>query len=464
MSRILISQRQFTFLLASLFVSTSLINLPSFLIRIAGGDAVFSLIIPTIYTIGIVAFYVWLAKLYPDTNLFEISNIVFGRILGGLFNILILVHIWFVFIRDIRLYNFFIKVTLLPNTPTDIVMLLFFIVLMYFGVSSIEVAARINELVYPVLFLSQLLLPIILWNQFSVYRIDPFFIEPITSVIANGLVGASWYGDIVILGAFLHTLKSHKQLQAGSRFAIMLATFTILMVTELSILVFGTHIAAHQIYPSYSLALQMYLSDFLDRLEQPFFWISFPALVISTVITFIAMMLGIASFSKTRKYGGFSRPFGILMLVTTLMAFRGSIDVYLFSNYGLPAYVLTTQPLIILAMIIAASIKQRRKKGQTSTTHAEPGGEICDSSVPKDDKKQRGKRRKWVWTQNRWMNFTHGLLALAVFSVFVGYLTGMDQQMIATWSAVLYGLCITLAVFTTFMETKQATKESKPTQ
>ncbi|MCL6459969.1 MAG: GerAB/ArcD/ProY family transporter, partial [Gorillibacterium sp.] len=236
---------------------------------------------------------------------------------------------------------------------------------------------------------------------------------------------------------------------------------TILLFTELCIQVFGTHIAAHQIYPTYSLVLQMYLNDFLDRLEQPFFWIYFPALVISTVITFIAMMIGIASFSKNRKYGAFSRSFGILMLITSLIAFRGSNDVNLFTNYGLPVYVLVTQPLKIFAMAIAVWIKQRKKKKQVSTTGTKPAAEAHNSSAPTDQMKGKGK--KPAWTQQRWMHMTHALLGLAVISVIVGYFIGLDHQVIATWFAVLYGLCITLAVFTTYMEARQAIKET-PTE
>lgn len=481
MDTIRISQRQFTFLLASLFVTTSLINLPSVLIGLAGGDAVFSVIIPTVYALLIAAFYVWLAKLYPNKNLFEISNLIFGRVFGGVINLMILGHIWFIFIRDIRLFNFFVKVTLLPNTPTEIVLLLFFLVLMYYGESSIEIAARINELIYPILLLSQLLLPFLLLNQFSIYRFEPFFVNSTSMMLADGALSASWYGDIVVLGAFLHTIGNHKHLRSGSRFAIMLSTFTILLFTQLSIQVFGTHLTSHQVYPAFSLALQMYLNDFLDRLEQPFFWIYFPALVVSTVVTFIAMMIGIASFGKSRNYGSFSTSFGILMLITSLLAFQGSVDVNLFANYGMPVYVLATQPLKILITVIGAKIDQRKKRkqgkadnqgqtgqtgqiqqtGQAGNQTGQSGKTDCQNGQSGKPQDSAGKRPPW--SERRWSRITHILLALSLVCIVLGYLTGMDHQMIATWLAVSYGICILLAAVTTYMETKRSLKET-PTE
>lgn len=477
MDTIRISQRQFTYLLASMFIITSLINLPSVLVGLAGGDAIFSLIIPTVYALLIAAFYVWLAKLYPNKNLFEISNQIFGRVFGGALNLMILVHIWFIFMRDVRLFNFFVKVTLLPNTPTEIVLLLFFLVLMYYGESSIEIAARVNELIYPILLFSQLLLPLLLMNQFSIYRFEPFFVHSSAMMLADGALSSSWYGDIVVLGAFLHTIGNHKHLRSGARLAIMLGTFTILLFTQLSIQVFGTHLTSHQVYPAFSLTLQMYLNDFLDRLEQPFFWLYFPAVVIGTTITFIAMMIGIASFSQTRKYASFSTSFGILMLITCVLAFQGSVDVNLFANYGLPVYVLVTQPLKILITVIGVKFDQRKKRkgqgeGVPELKEAQPSpsastGQNGQSAESGNDGQQgqpqnaNGKRPPW--SERKWAQLTHILLALSAVSVVCGYLFGLDYQMIASWMAGLYALCLTLTTITTYMETRRSLKET-PTE
>lgn len=469
MDTIRISQRQFTYLLASMFIITSLINLPSVLVGLAGGDAIFSLIIPTVYALLIAAFYVWLAKLYPNKNLFEISNQIFGRVFGGALNLMILVHIWFIFMRDVRLFNFFIKVTLLPNTPTEIVLLLFFLVLMYYGESSIEIAARVNELIYPILLFSQLLLPLLLMNQFSIYRFEPFFVHSSAMLLADGALSSSWYGDIVVLGAFLHTIGNHKHLRSGARLAIMLGTFTILLFTQLSVQVFGTHLTSHQVYPAYSLTLQMYLNDFLDRLEQPFFWLYFPAVVIGTTITFIAMMIGIASFSQTRKYASFSTSFGILMLITCVLAFQGSVDVNLFANYGLPVYVLITQPLKILITVIGAKFDQRKKRNrQAEETPKQNESQNTGQSGENGQSVQSGQAqdtagKKPAWTERKWARLTHILLALSAVSVVCGYLFGLDYQMIASWMAGLYALCITLTTITTYMETRRSLKET-PTE
>ncbi|WP_058301415.1 GerAB/ArcD/ProY family transporter [Gorillibacterium timonense] len=481
MQKTAISQRQFAFLTISLLITTALINLPHFLIELSGSDAAFSVIIMAVYGLAIAAYLVMLSKRYPQKNLFEIHEIIFGRIGGTVINLFLLLHIWFVFMRDIRLFNFFSKVTLLPRTPTEILLLLFFIVLIYYGSTTIEVSARVNELLFPILLLSQLFLPILLINQFSFYSVDPYFVQPPSHVGLAGIVGCTWFGDMVVMGAFLQMLSSKMQMKAAFRFSVVTASFLICLFLTLSILVFGTNITAQQVYPSFSLAMQIFLTDFFDRLELPFLAIYFPIFFVNTTITFIAMMIGIGTVTKSRDYTLFNRSLGLLLLLSCILGFRGAIDVNVFSNYGFPFYVLIIEPLAICTVLIGYWIKETREKKRSRKSEVSDNSGLSMHEGVKDRTKDDSKARsspegtggdskekdgtagRPAWPQKKWTSVTNLFIGLAILFAAIGFLVGLDYQKVATGCAIGYHLCLLICIYTTYREAKRSRSEAAHT-
>ncbi|MEO3945566.1 endospore germination permease [Gorillibacterium sp. CAU 1737] len=481
MQKTVISERQFAFLVISLLSTASLINLPHVLIELSGADAAFSVIFMLLYGLLMAAYMVMLSRRYPRKNLFEIHEIIFGRIFGTFINVLLLLRIGFVVLRDIRLFNFFTKVVLLPRTPTEILLLLFFIVLFYYGSTTLEVSARVNELFYPLLLLSQLILPLLLINQYSFYSADPYFVQPPQNVGMAGIIGCTWFGDIFVMGAFLQMLSSKVQMKSAFRFGVIVSSFIMALSLVLMVMVFGANMTAHQVYPNYSLAMQLLLTDFLDRLEFPFLAVYFPVFFINTAIMFIAMLIGIGTITRSRDYTRFNRPFGLLVLLASLLGFRGAIDLNIFANYGLPFFVILIEPLAILTVLTGFLIKQHREKRMASEyiTDSEPPGSVqATAANPEgagpereshaqhekqtDDPPPSTKPPMKGWSHRTWTRFTNVLIGLALAFVAIGFVLGMDYQDAATFCTIGFHLCLLIAVYSSAREARRAKLEPAP--
>ena len=87
--------------------------------------------------------------MFPKMNIFEISKHLLGRWGGTVVNLFILFHFWQIVVRDISSVSRFNSTLLLHNTPLEILILLPCLLLIYFGKSSVEVIARVNDLFYP---------------------------------------------------------------------------------------------------------------------------------------------------------------------------------------------------------------------------------------------------------------------------------------------------------------------------
>ncbi|WP_438434583.1 GerAB/ArcD/ProY family transporter [Gorillibacterium sp. sgz500922] len=361
-----LSQRQFMLLLVALLTATSLINLPHSLVQMSKGDAPFTLAFGLVYALLFASYLVWLSAKYPKKNLFQIHEIVLGRIGGTLINLLLLLHIFFVLMRNVRLFNFFAKVVMLPRTPTEIMLLLFFLVLIYYGSSTIEVPARVNELAFPIQLIGVIAMPFMLISQFSTFASEPLFVNRLSNVSIAGLTNCTWFGDIVVMGAFIQTIASKVELKSALRLGVVLSTCILCLFLVLMVLVYGPHITENQVYPAFSLSMQIFLTDFMDRMEMIFIMIFFPFYFVNTALVFISMLLGVATVTRSRDYTQFSPSFGLLMLLCSLYAFRGSIDVNVFANYGFPFFVLCIEPPAVLLVILATVITERKAQAEGS--------------------------------------------------------------------------------------------------
>ncbi|MGB8956423.1 MAG: GerAB/ArcD/ProY family transporter, partial [Tumebacillaceae bacterium] len=168
--KIMLNDRQFSFLTCVLMAAGGLVSLPKALIGASEQDAWMTELGGALYGLVICAFFSYLSRRFPQKNLFEIAHIVAGRWGGSLINLLCLVYLWMINVRATRGFADFLNSTLLERTPEEISIYIFTIVLIYYGASSIEVTARVADFIIPVFLLFMWSLPLILANEFSLVR------------------------------------------------------------------------------------------------------------------------------------------------------------------------------------------------------------------------------------------------------------------------------------------------------
>lgn len=96
-----------------------------------------------------------------------------GRFAGTVINLIMLFHFWQIVMRDISSVSRFSTTLLLHNTPLEILTLLPCLLLIYFGKSSVEVIARVNDLFYPLFVITVLSMPLLLSNEFYLRSLHP---------------------------------------------------------------------------------------------------------------------------------------------------------------------------------------------------------------------------------------------------------------------------------------------------
>ncbi|MFC5403875.1 GerAB/ArcD/ProY family transporter [Cohnella soli] len=439
MSKQAISSRQMAWLLAA-FIYKAFDNIGWQLAKAAGHDAIFSYAAAIMYAFLIAFLFYTLSRKFPGKNVFEISFIVAGRFGGAAINAILLLQIWFVFVRDVSYSTSFISNVLLRFTQPEILILLFVLVMIYYGKTSIEVAARVNEFIFISFAFVFLLFPLLLSNEISASQWEPVFTQPPAQVLLTNVYGAVQFGDMFLFGAFLHMLQNSRMLHASLRHGMAIAAFGLSLTTIIIIAVFGAPIFEKLTYPGFNLSTQMHITDFLDRLEIYLYVFYLPLLLFNSVVTFLAFQHGVTSFLKGSNPIVFSRSLGWLLMLTLLVAFRNQSELCNFYQYAYPVFQIAVQPLIIILFFVLA---MRFK--------ADPANE-AEERRP-ENKSDKGRMRLSV---RGWMRLTHLSVGATVFLVVLGMWLATDFPWVGNACLLAYGLSLLFIVFSTYKEMKSA--------
>ncbi|UED77268.1 endospore germination permease [Brevibacillus sp. DP1.3A] len=356
-----VNHRQIAWLVGSVLMTGMMISFLRSVVHVARMDAWFSQILPIFYALFIAYVLSGLVEAYPGKNIFEILFIIGGKWIGGAINLLILFYIWIILAIDIKGAADFLHISLLPTTPLEVILLVFVLLMMYYGKTSLEVAARVNEFYFPLYFIMCISLYFLLVNEYNVERLEPILTTSLDRIVVSNFLPVGVYGDIFLIGAFLHAIVEPRLFFAAMKHGVIIVGFgtTIMLLVLLGVM--GFMIASRLNFPIYILVQQIHVTDFLDRVEMILFSVWFPAFTIKVIVAYLAFLVGVGSFGGQRHYNTFNAPCGWFIVVSSIFAFPNVAHIDQFISYSLPLIVLVFQfPLAIFLLIHV----RRKNKGR----------------------------------------------------------------------------------------------------
>ncbi|MDP5276666.1 GerAB/ArcD/ProY family transporter [Chengkuizengella axinellae] len=423
----IISPRQFSWISTVIIFTSSQTFVPREALYISHHNAWFTYILPLVYVLFITYVFYELCKVFPKKNIFEISFLLFGKFVGGFINILMILYIWSSFMRNISTISVFMDSTILILTPVYVIGIICNLIVQHYGKMSIEVSARVNELTFILFITMAFSMPLMLIGDIQVQNVLPILSHGVNGFFKSNTLNLGWFGDLFILGAFLHTLSVPRQVHASLRYGAINATFLLTLIMMLTITILGPNIGSKAMYPIYLLAEQIHFTDFLERLEIIMVTAYTFSYMLSMIFIFIAGLIGISSFTKRRDYRIYSSSAGWLMYMITVLSFSNITDLYNFVSYSSVIIAITIQvPILILFWIFS---KRKKYRKQISV------------KVKKEHKYGRS---------FRWM--TNGFILLSLVFIFFGIWLGDKIAICGTIAGLGFLLSLSSALITSLLE------------
>ena len=106
---------RFTFICQT---GVGVINLPALLAKEVGHDGWISVAVSGIIAMFLASLIVVLLRRYFDKSIFDITRLIFGKIIGFIINALLCIYFFLVASSGLMMFLNYLKITLFPNTPS----------------------------------------------------------------------------------------------------------------------------------------------------------------------------------------------------------------------------------------------------------------------------------------------------------------------------------------------------------
>ncbi len=321
-----ISSLQFGVLVFLYTIGSTILLSPSGLAGLAKQDAW----IASILGVGIggifVLLYSSLGTLFPDITFVEYCERILGK-WGG--KIVSITFVFFCFIGATTvLFHMgnFLTTQIMPETPIQIINILFTIIIIYGIRLGIEVFARAAEIFLPWVILLLSLLFFSLFPEIEIKNIQPVFEGGFKPVFIGSLSLASVASlPCIVFSMIIPSVSKINKVKKTFIISLYLGGFILILITFLCITVLGQDFTARSTFPSYVIAKKVRLGNFLERIEVIVAIIWFITIFYKILLYFYCCIIGTAQILGLKDFRSITLPFGMILVIYSLIVYPNTV-------------------------------------------------------------------------------------------------------------------------------------------
>ena len=313
-----ISSRQFTLLIFTVLISTSILILPSLVIRGAKQDSWLSMILVTGFGICYALILTKLGLRFPEQTIIEYSKEIIGRPLGvlyGLFYILMLFYINAIIIRE---FLELLKNDFFPETPMEIFAAVIVLAAAYIIYRGLEVLSRTNEILLPFVLLFVLGGVALILKDLQPARLLPVLSGGALPVLKGAYPATVFFTETILIAVILPSLNIPRQ-AARSMMSAVIATgllHTVLAMVVLALLGPG---AADRLFSVVDVFRYISVGGIIERQEALVMAIWTGTGLIKIGLYYYCTCLAAARWAGLRDYRPLILPVGVLLALVSII-------------------------------------------------------------------------------------------------------------------------------------------------
>jgi len=318
-----ISVGQLFILVILLTIGSTILNAPTGLITYARQDAWISIIVGIIIGMLLMWLYYTLGIRFPNMTLVEINEKLLGKWLGKFVSLFFSFCLFIIAATLLFFLGEFLTVQILPDTPIEVILILFLLIIIQGVRHGIETVARAGEILFPWFILLFIIFIIFVSPKIEIQNIQPVFVTGIKPIISAILLylDYSCLSLICLLMVFPGYIQQPKQAFKALIIGNLIGGLFLLLITTLSILVIGVDNSARQLYPSYALARKINVGGFVQRLEAMLAIMWFISLYFKITIYFFGSAVGFAQTLNLKDYRPLTLPLGMILVILSLVIY-----------------------------------------------------------------------------------------------------------------------------------------------
>ncbi len=220
----------------------------------------------------------------------------------------------------IREFCEFVKIQFYTQTPLVALYILFMTVIVFAPILGLETFSRAAEIFFPLIVLLLFVLIIFSLPDVEFENFLPMFENGIKPII-HGAIKYQFFTSLqlVVFLVIMPSLDGGGSDKKPFFIGVLSAGFILTLLTSLAIGVLGTKLIHLLNYPNFVLARNIYIGDFVTRIEVFIVWIWFLTIFFKSVLYFYALSFGIAQSLKLSDHRMLIIPLGIIIIVCAMI-------------------------------------------------------------------------------------------------------------------------------------------------
>ena len=348
------------FVLVSIITEIILNTTQNFLSSVGTGS-IANLIIITIIAFIFCILLNKLFKNFSNSDIFDISEFLGGKILKFLVSIIYILFFIFIISSTLSGFSYLIKTIYFPNSPILFVMLFFIIAMLVSNSIGFDSIKKIACVIVPLAIISIIFIFFNTLDSSTFYRISPILGENINTTLLIGLSNLFVFDIIIYYYFLMPLLKKKSDFSKITKYSLIIS-FIILLLTIISLLSkFPLLNKSEEINTLYLLTRSVEIGDFLQRVDALFIllWVICIFTYISIILFWILQINKKLFNIQNEKILSF--PFSFICLGISLFLFNS--DYFGILKTDLYKYILI---FIIFGLgfiiLLLANLKKRLKK------------------------------------------------------------------------------------------------------
>ena len=359
-----ISGIQFMFTVACFLQSSSLLT--SFFTSITKQDSWIVTILGFIVSIPSLLIYTYIMKTFPDKNLVEVNDIVFGPIIGKLFSI---VYLWFFMTLsslNIKDLGDFVHKTTMQKTPAIIILGIFMLLCAWAVRNGIEVITRYSMFFTLIAIFIVISTSFLTINQMKIDNFLPMLNQP-TMIYIQGahIISTIPFGEVMVFLMIHPNLEIEpKQRRKYYTYGFIIGGLTLLTIVIRDTAVLGNTIKIFALPPFETLRLISIYSG-LSRIEVLFAVSLIMLMFFKICILYYVTVMSIAYIFNLKSFKSLVISVGIIIIMYSFSIYPSIIVHMNSASRTAPFQWFMFETILPFITIIVAKIRKlpKLKKG-----------------------------------------------------------------------------------------------------
>ncbi|TDG00358.1 GerAB/ArcD/ProY family transporter [Paenibacillus piri] len=330
-----INRRSFAVLVTFFMTGTSILITPSGLAISAKQDAWVACLIGIGMNLATGLLYVLLGQRLGGQTLVQFCESTLGKWLGKAVSAGFVLFFYLLASLMVGDLGYFVTSQIMQETPMEVLQMLFMIVVVMAVRSGFIVYTRAALVFFPWLLLLFLVLIVPLAPKFQFRNFMPFLEYGFKPVLHGAFTFWSLQ-ELIVMLMFYPLVAGASVRRNGFATGILIGGAILLLTTIGSIAVLGQKLTANQLFPAYTLAKNISIGHFLERVEGIMISIWVLSIFLKIVLTFHAALIGFVQLLNLKSEKPLIAPLALGMIVLSLMCYPNTIYVndYLGKNWG----------------------------------------------------------------------------------------------------------------------------------